>query len=214
MNKSHHLRNALKVVPCVVVLMNVKLSSAQEASPVAPQPVGVIQQSNPRINIQENASQLLQLSAEIVEKMKSEGLSRERVAEQRKMSQQLARLLNDSSEGALQPLQAETNSTQQPDTTTDSSSGSATSGTQSDGAGLAGAIEPGTQSNSPLRLRENLADSVWGHLPPQERRDLIRTYSESFLPEYEEQVRAYFERLAKLKLQSPSSQPSRSESAN
>ena len=42
-----------------------------------------------------------------------------------------------------------------------------------------------------------LLDAVWGPLPDRERDTLIRNFNERFLPGYEEQVRAYYEALAR-----------------
>ena len=44
--------------------------------------------------------------------------------------------------------------------------------------------------------RQVWADSVWGHLPPRQRRELMQNFSEQFLPGYEDQVSSYFRRLA------------------
>ncbi len=44
--------------------------------------------------------------------------------------------------------------------------------------------------------KPKLTDAVWGHLPPQEQQELIRTFNETFVPEYEEQIRKYFENLS------------------
>ena len=57
-------------------------------------------------------------------------------------------------------------------------------------------VEPDRSLTTPERRRV-LADAVWGHLPPREREELMRTFSERFLPKYEEQVRRYFEALSR-----------------
>ncbi|TWT52336.1 hypothetical protein KOR42_30220 [Thalassoglobus neptunius] len=72
-----------------------------------------------------------------------------------------------------------------------------TDGATGHGAGQGPAKEPAAENWSPWQ-RATLEDAVWGHLPPQERRQLSRTYSETFLPGYEDQVKAYFERLTRL----------------
>lgn len=43
------------------------------------------------------------------------------------------------------------------------------------------------------------ANSVWGHLPARERDALFRSLSDSFLPEYEAQIRRYYEAIAEKK---------------
>ena len=43
------------------------------------------------------------------------------------------------------------------------------------------------------------ANSVWGHLPPRDRESLFRSLSDSFLPEYEAQIRRYYEAIAEKK---------------
>ena len=43
------------------------------------------------------------------------------------------------------------------------------------------------------------ANSVWGHLPPREQEALLRSLSDNFLPEYEAQIRRYYEALAEKK---------------
>ena len=51
-----------------------------------------------------------------------------------------------------------------------------------------GVLAPGARSNN-----------VWGHLPPREQEALFRSLSDSFLPEYESQIRRYYEALAEKK---------------
>ena len=133
--------------------------------------------------------------------MNSEGITAESIADQRALQQELSSLLMNSATTEQQPLQLSTqDSGNDEESPLRNGSGSSSSGTQGNGAGEAAATNPQkNQSGEPLQLREKLADAVWGHLPPQERNDLIRTYSESYLPEYEDQVRNYFEKLAKLK---------------
>ncbi len=43
------------------------------------------------------------------------------------------------------------------------------------------------------------ANSVWGHLPAREQEALFRSLSDRFLPEYEVQIRRYYEALAEKK---------------
>jgi hypothetical protein len=41
-----------------------------------------------------------------------------------------------------------------------------------------------------------LATDAWGHLPPREQQQLQADFSAEFLPEYDEQIRRYYEALA------------------
>ncbi len=43
------------------------------------------------------------------------------------------------------------------------------------------------------------ASGVWGHLPSREREALFRSLSESFLPEYRDQIERYYEAMAEKK---------------
>jgi hypothetical protein len=56
--------------------------------------------------------------------------------------------------------------------------------------------EPEPAESAPLPDRPGLADAVWGHLPPREREELLRTFNERYLPRYDSWVRRYFEALA------------------
>lgn len=44
--------------------------------------------------------------------------------------------------------------------------------------------------------REQLLKDLWGHLPPRAREQLLQSYSDEFLPEYELEIEKYFQRLA------------------
>lgn len=44
---------------------------------------------------------------------------------------------------------------------------------------------------------------AWGHLPPAMRQQLLNIYTEKFLPQYEDQVRRYYEALAEKKKRTP-----------
>lgn len=52
----------------------------------------------------------------------------------------------------------------------------------------------GTTSEQERRL--GLATAVWGHLPPKVREQMQSAFSETYLPEYDELVRRYYEALA------------------
>lgn len=53
-----------------------------------------------------------------------------------------------------------------------------------------------TQSSSSTLAPKSRANSVWGHLPPRQQESLLRSLSDSFLPEYESQIKRYYEALA------------------
>jgi len=51
-----------------------------------------------------------------------------------------------------------------------------------------------------IARRRDLAQSTWGHLPPKMQEELQRSFSERFVPKYEELIRQYYEALAEQKL--------------
>ncbi|QDU37733.1 hypothetical protein Mal4_20500 [Maioricimonas rarisocia] len=55
---------------------------------------------------------------------------------------------------------------------------------------------PGNVSDTEIRRRRELADAVWGHLPPRMQEEMRRSFSERYLPEYEAMIRSYYETLA------------------
>lgn len=57
---------------------------------------------------------------------------------------------------------------------------------------VAGPSESGTSALVP-KARTN---SVWGHLPRREQESLLRSLSDHFIPEYETQIKRYYEALA------------------
>lgn len=57
---------------------------------------------------------------------------------------------------------------------------------------VAGPTEAGSTTLAPKAR----ANSVWGHLPPRQQESLLRSLSDSFLPEYESQIKRYYEALA------------------
>ncbi|RLS44028.1 MAG: hypothetical protein DWH81_01520 [Planctomycetota bacterium] len=57
---------------------------------------------------------------------------------------------------------------------------------------VAGPAQSGASALTP-NIRSN---SVWGHLPPREQESLLRSLSDNFLPEYEAQIKRYYEALA------------------
>lgn len=46
------------------------------------------------------------------------------------------------------------------------------------------------------RQRQMLTDAVWGHLPPAVKEQLNRSFNDRYLPEYDAQIRRYYEALA------------------
>ncbi|QDU16589.1 hypothetical protein CA11_44210 [Gimesia maris] len=61
-----------------------------------------------------------------------------------------------------------------------------------------GQVTPGN-----LNAKSNYAKDAWGHLPPAMRQQLLNIYTEKFLPQYEDQVRRYYEALAEKKKRTP-----------
>lgn len=54
------------------------------------------------------------------------------------------------------------------------------------------------------RQRQVLTDAVWGHLPPAVREQLNRSFNDRYLPEYDAQIRRYYEALATRRRRTPS----------
>jgi len=57
-------------------------------------------------------------------------------------------------------------------------------------------VDGPTQSDSATSAPGTRANSVWGHLPRREQEALLRSLSDNFLPEYEAQIKRYYEALA------------------
>lgn len=64
-------------------------------------------------------------------------------------------------------------------------------------------IEKGRVTAGNLTNSNGYVKDAWGHLPPAMRQQLLNIYTEKFLPQYEDQVRRYYEALAEKKNQSP-----------
>lgn len=64
-------------------------------------------------------------------------------------------------------------------------------------------IETGQVTTGNLSNSNSYVKDAWGHLPPAMRQRLLNIYTEKFLPQYEDQVRRYYEALAEKKKQSP-----------
>jgi hypothetical protein len=54
-----------------------------------------------------------------------------------------------------------------------------------------------------LAHRRDLAQSVWGHLPPKMQEELRRSFSEKFVAKYEQMIRQYYEALAEQSQRKP-----------
>ncbi|MEX1094795.1 MAG: hypothetical protein WED34_02035 [Planctomycetales bacterium] len=58
-------------------------------------------------------------------------------------------------------------------------------------------VDPGQATDAvPDAQRDLVQDVVWGHLPPDVRRQMLSTYTDKYLPKYDDVVRKYFEALA------------------
>lgn len=55
---------------------------------------------------------------------------------------------------------------------------------------------PGEETAAERERRLGLATSAWGHLPPKVREQMRSAFSETYLPEYDELLRRYYEALA------------------
>lgn len=85
------------------------------------------------------------------------------------------------------------------------SNGPATgTGVGSEGAARESSSQSAGQGGGAVQVerRRNLATAVWGHLPDRVREEMLQSYSEEFLPEYEELVERYYEALAEQRLRS------------
>jgi hypothetical protein len=56
--------------------------------------------------------------------------------------------------------------------------------------------EEGQVTAGSLSNRNDYIKDAWGHLPPAMRQQLLNIYTEKFLPQYDNQVRRYYEALA------------------
>lgn len=147
--------------------------------------------------------ELIQSSQELNKRIAAEGINQETFALQRKLQEQLsAFILSIKSDGQLAPS-LEGDTTEPND---EVGEGTGTQGLPATGiaAGGQSGLPPSGKfqdfdPRSSQSVRETLGNSVWGHLPIRERNELIRSYSDAFPAGYEEQVRRYFEELAKLK---------------
>lgn len=63
--------------------------------------------------------------------------------------------------------------------------------------------EAGQATPGNVNDKNNYAKDAWGHLPPAMRQQLLNIYTEKFLPQYEDQVRRYYEALAEKKKRTP-----------
>jgi hypothetical protein len=64
-------------------------------------------------------------------------------------------------------------------------------------------IGPNKPTPSEVARRQQLEKDVWGHLPPALRQELLNSYTEKFLPKYDELVRRYYEALAERNKRGP-----------
>lgn len=147
-------------------------------------------------------TQLEMISGEFRQTFAEQGLSPKSLQVQQKFAGFLEELVSRNASSSQRDTPAGENGTQQGGQQREGDvqlpegdqSGSAAGATA--GQPPATTVQPQAEFQN-LSHRENLSDAVWGHLPPQERNDLLRTYSESYLPGYELQVRRYFEKLAR-----------------
>jgi hypothetical protein len=126
------------------------------------------------------------------------GQQREVVAELDKLIEQLSK---QCSGGACQG--------EQPKPQSKRSQHSASKAGAKPGRGTAPARESSSQLRQAdpgavnLAEREKLMKDLWGHLPPQVREQMLESSSDEFLPEYAEEIEAYFQTLAEESAQEP-----------
>lgn len=157
----------------------------------------------------ETTSRLLSTSQHVAKTFRKEGISPKSIVAQQQLINALAKLLDQSGQAQ---------SATDPMATSQIPKGGDQEFSQGTESGSTAGQAPAVQASPNMEIgdlnqRENFADAFWGHLPPQERNDLLRTYSESYLPGYEKRVQHYFEKLAKLRRRQPSNSPKESSPA-
>ncbi len=192
---AEHACKCSRPVLVLPVLVFIVLSQAVSAEDT----IRTEQQSS----LQDVTAQITKLSRKRLAILEADGVTRESLTAQEKLIEALEQFISQSVGKQSSTSQTPMNSDGQGD-----SGKTAGNSEQSGNAGMA----PRDHQNQPdevenLKAPSNLVDSVWGHLPEQERNDLLRTYSESYLPGYEERVRRYFEQLAKLRRRDQTDKP-------
>jgi hypothetical protein len=128
------------------------------------------------------------------------------VSEQERAVQLLQKLLtapqsspNSPSQSAATPQPSSPDNEPEPSPTESNSAPNGSGGRRADdensqesSENVAGPTQPGSTILSPKAR----ANSVWGHLPPRQQESLLRSLSDRFLPEYESQIKRYYEALA------------------
>ena len=147
----------------------------------------------------ESIKQLFMSSEHVTKTFEKRGISSKTIAAQQQLINDLAKLLEQSGQSQA----ADDATTHSPSQTQNEGGAGSSKQSQKTETGSTAGQAPAVVANSELNIgdlnqRENFADAVWGHLPLEERNDLLRTYSESYLPGYEKRVQRYFEQLAKL----------------
>ncbi|QDT35212.1 hypothetical protein [Thalassoglobus polymorphus] len=192
---AEHTCKCSRTVLVLLVLVFIVLSQAASAEDTI--------RTDQQKSLQEITGQITKLSRKTLATLEAEGVTRESLAAQKKLIEALEQFVSQSAGKQSSASQTPMNS--------DGKGDSGKTAGNSEQAGNAGMAPRDDQNQSAgaedIKVPSNLVDSVWGHLPEQERNDLLRTYSESYLPGYEERVRRYFEQLAKLRRRDQAEKP-------
>lgn len=148
-------------------------------------------------NLQED---LIRQAREISTELEGRSLNADLVKRQRDLAHRLRELLTGSTPG--KPDQAD--STEDTGESTKTASPNPEQQTIDSplpvpgGSPLPGPLnDAAVREQVPLAVPRPLTDAVWGHLPPHEREELYRSFSEKFLPKYESALKEYYRALAK-----------------
>lgn len=150
----------------------------------------------------ERREQLLSTAEKVTDALHQGRLDRDIISQQTEIVEELKRWLSASRMESPMPIdpQQAAPPESQPESKPSAAPGGPAEGRrqeEDDQAESARTSEaPPSDDPSPLPDRPGLADAVWGHLPPREREELLRTFNERYLPRYDSWVRRYFEALA------------------
>jgi len=200
------IRSGMLVCAMAVVLSSPRVSFAVDETPSKPVEIDTDQTPADRdeaaplpVDEEQLASRIVSSLAEASQRLEDGAADTSTIALQQSAADDIASLLKNLRENS-QP-----SSSEQSDSASSQQSG-AQSSSRSNGrpnqnrdaaqsneqAGESAADKPEAE----VDRRRNLAQSVWGHLPPKVQEELQRSFSERFAPKYEELIRRYYEALA------------------
>ncbi len=172
-------------------------------NPPAPQDQPPESSTRPAVDDTHDPERILNAALEAMDQAALE-LDRDSPTQQAVQDQELAvellrKLLStpQSSLNPPKPSSSDAPSDQQPQGSNAESNGSNGRRTDDENSkesseNVVGPSEAGTSSLIPQARGNN----VWGHLPRREQESLLRSLSDNFLPEYEAQIKRYYEALA------------------